>query len=89
MSSNICLVEISICLESEKKNRRSYLGHSAINHEFSGIDEAALVAGKKQDCLSLLNSLTKTSGREMDLTTMTLRCVITEPVLKKRSAETR
>jgi hypothetical protein len=36
----------------------------------------ALIAGKKDDCLCLLNRLAKSSGREMHLSTETLCFVV-------------
>lgn len=68
-------------------DHQTYLGHPTIDHEFSCVNEAALVAGKKEYCLSLFNSLTESSRWEMNLTTVALCCVIAKPILKKRSAE--
>jgi hypothetical protein len=64
-----------------------YLGHSTINHELSRVDEAALIAGEEYYRLSLFNGFTESSGWEMDLTTVTLRYIIAEPVLEERSAK--
>jgi hypothetical protein len=61
-------------------------GHTTVNNEISAIDEAALVAGKEQYCLSLLDSLAETTSGEVDFATVTLGLVIAEPVLEEGSA---
>lgn len=60
--------------------------HAAINNEISTIDEAALIAGKEEHRLSLLDSLTEAAGREVNLATVTLGLVITKPVLQECGA---
>lgn len=64
-------------------NQQTYLGHSSINNKLSRVHEAALVTGKEQDCLSLFDSLAEPASWEMDLTTVSLCCVITKPVLEE------
>lgn len=63
------------------------LRHTTIHDEIRAIDKAALIAGKEQHSLGLLNSLSKTTSREMDLTTMSFGRVVTEPVLQERGTE--
>jgi hypothetical protein len=59
--------------------------HTTVNHKISTVDEAALVAGKEKDRLSLLNRLTKSTSGEVNLAAVALGLVVTEPVLKKGS----
>lgn len=63
-----------------------YLGHGPINHKIRAIDKAAFVAGKEENCLSLLNRFAKAACWEVDLATMTLCCVVAEPVLEEGRA---
>jgi hypothetical protein len=73
-------------LEGRSSRRSVALGHAAVNDEVSSIDEAALVASKEEDTLSLLNGLAKTTSREVNFATVALLLVVTEPVLKERGA---
>lgn len=66
--------------------RNVALGHTAIDNEVRTVDEAALIAGKEEDRLGLLDSFAKATSREMDLTAVALRSIVTEPVLKEGSA---
>lgn len=63
------------------------LGHTTINDKVRAVHEAALVAGQEQDRLSLFNSLTETTRREVDLATQTLGLVVAQPVLEKRCVQ--
>jgi hypothetical protein len=60
--------------------------HAAIDHKVRAVDEAALVAGKEKDRLSLLNGLAKTTSREMNFTAVALGLVVAEPILEEGSA---
>ena len=60
--------------------------HSTIDNEVCAVDEAALIAGKEEHALGLLNGLTEATGREMDFATSALGLVVAKPVLKKRGA---
>lgn len=62
--------------------------HTTVDNEIRAIDKAALVAGQEEHTLSLLDGLTETSTGEMNLTTVTLCCVVAKPVLEKRCAGT-
>jgi len=57
------------------------LGHATINDELMSINKRALISSQEENCLSLLNSLTKTTHREVDLATMALCLIISQPVL--------
>lgn len=48
------------------------------------VDKAALVACKEEDGLCLFDSLTKPAAGEVNLATMALGLVVTEPVLQER-----
>jgi len=61
--------------------------HATIDNEVRAIDEAALIAGKEEHALGLLNGLAEAAGRKMDFTTGALGLVVTKPILKKRGAE--
>ena len=63
------------------------LRHAAINHEVGAVDEAALVARKEDNGLRLLDGLAKSACWEVYLAAVTLRCVVTKPVLQERGAE--
>jgi hypothetical protein len=60
--------------------------HTAVNNEISAVDEAALVAGKEENCLGLLHSFAKTASGEVDFAAVTFGLVIAEPVLQERGA---
>ncbi|KLP05082.1 Uncharacterized protein Y057_13151 [Fusarium fujikuroi] len=53
------------------------------------IDKARLIARQEQDSLRLLNGLTKPPHREVNLTSVTLLLIITEPVLQERCVKRR
>ena len=81
------------CLRVREGSRRdsngteilmTYLSHATINYEICPINKAALIAGKEEHRLSLLNGFTEATSREMDLAAMALRCVVTKPILQKR-----
>jgi hypothetical protein len=55
--------------------------------EICADDERALIARQKDNRMSLLDSLAETTSREMDLATMTLGLIVTEPVLEQGSVE--
>ena len=63
-----------------------YLCHPTIDNKLVSVDEAALITGKEQHCLRLLDSLTKTTRREVDLAAVALSLIVTKPVLEKWSA---
>ena len=63
---------------------KTYLSHTAIDNKVRTVDEAALVAREEEYCLSLLNSFSETPGREVNLATVTLSCIVSEPILEKR-----
>lgn len=79
--SNICLMSLA---QASLIPRRSvtYLGHSTIDHKISTINETAFITGQEHHGLSLLDGLTKPTSREVDLTTVTFRLVIAEPILQ-------
>lgn len=53
------------------------------------INKARLVTGQEDNSMSLLNSLAKSSRREMNLSPVTLSLVITKPVLQERRVQRR
>jgi hypothetical protein len=61
-------------------------GHTAVDNEISAVDEAALVAGKEENRLSLLNGLAKATSGEVNFTTVALGLVVAEPILEEGSA---
>ena len=61
------------------------LGHSAINDEVGAVDEAALVAGKEHNSMRLLDGFAKATRGKMNLATMTLDLIVTQPVLQQGS----
>jgi hypothetical protein len=63
------------------------LGHATVDDKVSSVDKAALITGQEDNSVCLLNSLTETSSREVNLTTLALGLVITQPVLQERSVE--
>jgi hypothetical protein len=63
------------------------LGHTAVNDKVTTVDEAGLVGSQEEDSLCLLDGLTETAGREVDLTPVTLGLVVSEPVLQERSVQ--
>jgi hypothetical protein len=63
------------------------LGHTAVNDKVAAVDEAGLVGSQEEDSLCLLDGLTETAGREVDLTPVTLGLVVSEPVLQERSVQ--
>lgn len=65
------------------------LGHTTIDRKVMSIDKARLIARQEQNSLRLLNSLTKPPHREMNLTSVTLLLIITEPVLQERCVKRR
>lgn len=67
----------------------SPLPHSNRRNAYLAINKARLITGQEQDGLRLLNSLTKPSTREMNLSSMSLRHIITQPILQKRSIQRR
>jgi hypothetical protein len=73
-------------LRSRTLGRDIAPGHTAIDNEIRAVDKAALVASKEQDRLCLLDSLTKTTAREVDFTAVALGRIVAKPVLKERSA---
>jgi hypothetical protein len=60
--------------------------HTTVNDKVRAIDKGALVAGEKEHTLSLLDSLAETASREVNLATSAFGLVVTQPVLKQRSA---
>jgi hypothetical protein len=60
--------------------------HTTVNHKVGTVDEAAFVAGKEKNGLSLLNSLTEAACGEVNLAAVALGFVVSEPVLEKGSA---
>jgi hypothetical protein len=60
--------------------------HTAIDHKVGAVDEAALVAGKEENRLSLLNGLAEATSGEMDFTAVALCLVVAKPVLEEGSA---
>ena len=76
-----CFVNIS---ETLLKSNRSttYFGQATIDNEIGTVDEAALVAGKEKDRLSLFNGFTESAGWEMDFAAHTLVRIVSKPVLK-------
>lgn len=83
--SDICLADVSYQI-LYSISRLTYLAHSTVNNKVSSVDKAALVAGKENDGVSLLDGLTETAGREVNLTTETFGLVIAQPVLEKGGA---
>jgi len=65
----------------------TYLGHATIDNKVSSVDKAALVTGQEDNSVCLFNSLTETSSREVNLTTLALGLVVTQPVLQEGSVE--
>ena len=65
---------------------REYLCHAAVDDKVSAVDEAALVAGEEEHGLGLLDGFAEAAGGEMDLATVTLGRVVSEPILKKGRA---
>jgi len=61
--------------------------HTAVDHKVSSVDEAALIASKEENCLSLLDSLSEAASREVDLATVALGLVVAEPVLEECGTE--
>jgi hypothetical protein len=61
-------------------------GHTAIDNKISAVNEAALVTGKEEYRLSLLNGLAKATSGEVNFTTVALGLVVAEPVLEEGSA---
>lgn len=88
---------LSPILASKVRRRRSSralrsdisLGHTAIDDEVATVDEASLIARQKQHSLSLLDSLTKAAGGEVDGAPLALGLVVAEPVLQQRGVEGR
>jgi len=60
--------------------------HTTINNKVSTVYEAALVAGKEEDALSLLDGFTKATGWEMDFAAVALSFVVAKPILQQRRA---
>lgn len=82
---DICLVDVSLHILNSTPGLTN-LAHSTVNNKVSSVDEAALVAGEEDDSVGLLDGLTETAGREVNLATETLGLVIAQPVLKKGGA---
>lgn len=68
--------------------KKTYLGHSTVNNKVTSINKATLVTGQENNCMSLFNGLTETTGGEVHLTTETLGLVVAQPVLQERGAIT-
>lgn len=64
----------------------TYLCHATIHHKVLPVDERALVCRQEQHRLRLLDRFPKPATREVYLASMTLRLVITQPVLQQRRA---
>ena len=60
--------------------------HTTIDNKVSTVDEAALVAGKEEDTLGLLDGLAKATGWEVDFAAVALSLVVAKPVLQQRCA---
>ena len=60
--------------------------HTTIDNEVSTVDEAALVAGKEEDALSLLDGFAEATGWEMDFAAVALSFVVAKPILQQRRA---
>lgn len=58
------------------------LGQPTVHDEVGGIDKTTFVRGQKDDSMGLLNSLTETAGREVDLTAESLGLVIAKEILE-------
>lgn len=59
----------------------TYLAQTTVNNKVGTIDEAALITGKENNGMCLLDGLAETTTGEVDLTTETLGVVVAEPVL--------
>jgi hypothetical protein len=55
----------------------NHLCHPTVYNEVLTIHERAFITGKKEDCLSLLDSFTEATRWEVDLAAKTLGLVVT------------
>jgi hypothetical protein len=62
------------------------LRHTTINYEICAVNKATLVTSKEENRLSLLNGLSETSSRKVNLAAVSLGLVVAEPVLQKWGA---
>lgn len=76
-------VKVSALRRASQARQLAHLGHATIDHEIGTVDEAALVAGQEQHRLGLLDGLSEASGGEMHFASMSLRLVISKPVLQE------
>lgn len=60
-----------------------YLAHTTIDDLIVSINKAALVTGKPEYGVGLLDGFTEAAGGEVDLATVTFSGVVTEPVLQE------
>jgi hypothetical protein len=65
--------------------QRNYLGHATIDNKIRTVNETAFVTSKEKNSLRLLDSLAESARGEMNLTTMSLFCIIAEEVLEQWS----
>jgi hypothetical protein len=63
------------------------LGHTAVNDKVAAVDEAGFIRSQEENSLCLLDGLTEAAGREVNLTPVTLRLVVSEPVLQERGVQ--
>ena len=65
------------------------LGHAPIDDEIRAVDEATLVTGQEDHGVCLLDGLAESTGREMNLASMSFGRIVSQPVLEERgTAET-
>lgn len=86
--SNIRLLHLVSIDQTKIINGYTYLGHSTIHNKVTAIDETALVTSQKHHGMSLLNSLSEPTSREVHLPPEALGLVVTQPILQKGSAAT-
>ena len=79
--------EICWWLSRRSFRRNVGFGHSAIHHKIGPIHKAAFVACKKDNCMSLLDGLAKTSSGKVYLAPVSFRLIVSQPVLQERSAK--
>lgn len=58
------------------------LGQPTVHDEVGGIDKTTFIRGQKDGSIGLLDGLTETAGREMDLTPESLGLVIAKEILQ-------
>lgn len=63
------------------------LGHATIDGKVMAVDEAGLIAGQEENCISLLNGLTEASRRQVNLSSVSLLLVVTKPILQQWGVE--